>query len=72
MQPNQPNETRHILDDPKDNISASIYTKWAEKYDLDILESSSLMSFEGLSMAELIHLQQSLTAALSKESRKYQ
>jgi len=72
MQANQPNATRQILDDAQANTSASIYTKWQEKYGLDIMQASSLMSFEGLSMAELIHLQQSLTAALTKESRKFQ
>ena len=72
MQANQPNETRHILDDAQANTSASIYSKWGEKYGLDIMQSSSLMSFEGLSMAELIHIQKSLCAALSKESSKFQ
>jgi len=72
MQPNQPNETRQILDDSVANVSASIYSKWHDKYNLDIMQSSSLMSFEGLSMAELIHIQKSLCAALSKESSKFQ
>ncbi|HEY9874500.1 MAG TPA: hypothetical protein V6D12_13750 [Candidatus Obscuribacterales bacterium] len=69
---NEPNKTRQILRDPVANVSASIYMKWSEKYGLDIMEASSLMSFEGLSMAELIHIQKSLCAAISKESSKFE
>ena len=72
-QAQQPNQTRQILEDDKTmNVGVSIASKWEEKYGLDIQQSISLMKFEGLSLEELVKLQGSLQAALSKEVAKFQ
>jgi len=68
----QPNQTLNIIDDNDLNTSASIYTKWQQRYGLDVQQSSSLMSFEGLSAEELIKIQASLLAALSKQVSRLQ
>ena len=65
------NATRQILDGDKQmNVTASIASKW-EKYGIDLQQAISLMSFEGLSMEELVKLQGALQAALSKEVAKF-
>ena len=73
MEAKQPYKTRQVIeDDRKLNTSASIASKWGEKYGLNMMQSSSLMSFEGLSLEEIVHIQNSLQSALSKEVAKFQ
>lgn len=69
----QPNQTRQIIEgDRAANTPLSIAAKWGEKYGLDIQQSFSLSSFEGLSLQELAHLQGALASAMAREAAKYQ